>query len=174
MSPQTRTITSRGIATFGMHYWSPQLSGLERVGINGKKVQFGFSYDVNDISKISLFRDGVWVGDAFAKELRLPNGETQILSLTEREMAQDIARIKGYPINSWIGFIDQIEELKDIREREKNMVNKSRKKGRPRKNPITVSVSSIENNLNQISKETNQDDEITQMLIKFSGNNRNQ
>jgi transposase InsO family protein len=77
MIPDTRQITTRGVAVFGLHYWSPQLSGLERIGKEGKRVEYGIGYDPDDISHISLFRDGIWVGDARARELRLADGASR-------------------------------------------------------------------------------------------------
>lgn len=124
-SPDTRCVTTRGIALFGMHYWSPQMAGIERVGIDGKKIQYGFGYHPGDISTIAIYRDGTWVGDASAKELRLPDGSTLPLSLAEKELAHEIAKARGFAPSSWIQFIADIEALTEIRRQEKAAATKS-------------------------------------------------
>lgn len=88
MYPQTRTVQSRGIPAFGLHYWSPQLAGIERVDRTGRAVQYNFRYDPVDISRISLFRNGEWVGDASARELQQADGTYRRLSLTEWKTAK--------------------------------------------------------------------------------------
>ncbi len=74
MHPQTRQVRSRGIPAFGLNYWSAELGGIERRGRDGSPVHYHFRYDPADISRISLFRDGIWVGDGHAKELQRADG----------------------------------------------------------------------------------------------------
>ena len=134
-SPETRCVTTRGIALFGMHYWSPQMSGIERVGIDGKKIRYGFGYNPGDISTIAIYRDGTWAGDVYAKELRLQDGSTLPLSLAEKELAHEIAKARGFEPSSWIQFIADIEALTEIRSKEKAEAAKSdpKQNGRPKK-----------------------------------------
>lgn len=83
MDSQTRTVRSKGIAAFGLNYWSTQLGGIERVDRTGQAVQYNFCYDPTDISRISVFRNGEWVGDGNARELQQADGSYLHLSLAE-------------------------------------------------------------------------------------------
>jgi hypothetical protein len=88
MYPQTRTVRSRGIPAFGLNYWSAELGGIERVDREGKAIQYNFRYDPTDISRISLFRNGEWVGDGLARELQLADGTYRRISLAEWKTAK--------------------------------------------------------------------------------------
>jgi len=91
MHPQTRTVQSRGIPAFGLHYWSAQLAGIERVDRAGRAVQYNFRYDPVDISRISLFRHGEWAGDGNARELQQADGTFRHVSLVEWKEAKRLA-----------------------------------------------------------------------------------
>ena len=91
MYPQTRHVRSQGIPAFGLHYWSAQLGGIERIDREGKAVQYNFRYDPTDIGRISLFRNGEWVGDGFARELQQADGTYRQVSLAEWKMAKRLA-----------------------------------------------------------------------------------
>ena len=88
MYPQTRQVRSRGIPAFGLNYWSTELGGIERVDHEGKAIQYNFRYDPTDISRISLFRNGEWVGDGKARELQQVDGTYRHISLAEWKMAK--------------------------------------------------------------------------------------
>jgi hypothetical protein len=91
MYPQTRQVRSRGIPAFGLNYWSTELGGIERVDREGKAVQYNFRYDPTDISRISLFRNGAWVGDGYARELQQADGTYRHISLAEWKGAKRLA-----------------------------------------------------------------------------------
>src|SRR5260370_2915790 len=91
MHPQTRTVQMRGIPAFGLHYWSDQLAGIERVERTGRAVQYNFRYDPVDISRISLFRNGEWVGDGNARELQQADGTFCHSSLAQWKGAKRLA-----------------------------------------------------------------------------------
>lgn len=91
MHPQTRQVRSRGIPVFGLNYWSAELGGIERVDREGKAVQYNFRYDPTDISRISLFRNGEWVGDGKARELQQADGTYHQISLAEWKTAKRLA-----------------------------------------------------------------------------------
>ncbi len=91
MYPQTRHVRSQGIPAFGLHYWSAQLGGIERIDREGKAVQYNFRYDPTDIGRISLFRNGEWVGDGFARELQQADGTYHQVSLAQWKMAKRLA-----------------------------------------------------------------------------------
>lgn len=100
MYPQTRHVGSIGIPAFGLHYWSAQLGGIERIDREGKAVQYHFRYDPTDISRISLFRHGEWVGDGQARELQQADGTYRRISLAEWKMAK---RLVGSQESQQIG-----------------------------------------------------------------------
>ena len=86
--PQPRQVSSKGIPAFGLHYWSAALAGIERIDRTGRAAQYQFRYDPADISRISLFRDGEWVGDGSARELQQADGTVRHISLAEWKMAR--------------------------------------------------------------------------------------
>jgi len=88
LHPQTRHVGSIGIPAFGLHYWSAQLGGIERIDRQGHSVAYSFRYDPTDISRICLFRNGDWVGDGYARELQLADGSYQHPSLAEWNTAK--------------------------------------------------------------------------------------
>jgi len=90
MHPQTRQVRSRGIPAFGLNYWSAELGGIERVDREGKAIPYTFRYDPTDIRRISLFRNGEWVGDGYARELQQADGTYRRLSLAEWKMAKHL------------------------------------------------------------------------------------
>ena len=92
MHSQTRQVRSRGIPAFGLNYWSTELGGIERVDREGKAVQYHFRYDPTDISRICLFRNGEWVGDALARELQQADGTYRHIGLAEWKMAKHLVR----------------------------------------------------------------------------------
>ncbi len=91
MYPQTHQVRSRGIPAFGLNYWSAELGGIERVDREGKAVQYNFRYDPTDISRISLFRNGEWVGDGKARELQQADGTYRQIGLAEWKTAKRLA-----------------------------------------------------------------------------------
>ncbi len=125
LHPNTRVMTSKGISAFGMHYWSSQWGGAQRIGRDGQKIRYHFRYDPNDISRIALFNDGQWVGDGYAKELRQANGQTKSLSASERHLAQQRARQYGQGATNWLSFISEIDQLTHRRNQEKRKIRRS-------------------------------------------------
>src|SRR5437660_12209421 len=87
-----RSITSRGIAALGLHYWSVELGGLARRERTGKAIDYQFRYTPADISRIALFHDGVWVGDAQARELQQADGSVRQVSQAEWTQAKQRVR----------------------------------------------------------------------------------
>src|SRR3989440_5942186 len=100
MHPQTRIVRSKGIPAFGLNYWSAELGGIERIDREGKAIEYNFRYDPTNISRISLFRNGEWVGDALARELQQADGTYRQISLAEWKMAK---RLVGSEANREIG-----------------------------------------------------------------------
>lgn len=119
MSPATRQLTCEGIHAFGLTYTSVELERAPRVEYDGQPVHYSFRYDPHDISRLAVFRDGAWLGDGYARELRLPDGTLRALSLAERELAKTQARQMHTPVRDWLRFIDDLDTLSAQRQREK-------------------------------------------------------
>ncbi len=130
----TREIGEKGIQAFGLDYSSPQLSSAQRIGMDGKPVEYGFRYEPSNISRLALFRDGEWAGDVFAKQLRLPNGAVRPVSMSELAVAKMLARknrqLNRNPNFSWLDLIREVEELSEKRTDEKRKANR-----KPRRTP---------------------------------------
>jgi hypothetical protein len=123
LNPDTRTITSRGIAAFGLHYWSAELGGLARRERTGKSVQYQFRYSPADISQIALFRDGIWVGDGEARELQQADGSLRQVSLAEWAQAKHLIKenapeVSGKTADEFVRMTD-LKELQERRRQEK-------------------------------------------------------
>jgi transposase InsO family protein len=88
LHPQTRQVRSQGIPAFGLNYWSAELGGIERVDREGKAIGYNFLYDPTNISRVSLFRNGEWVGDGYARELQQADGTYRQMSLAEWKTAK--------------------------------------------------------------------------------------
>ena len=104
MDTRTRILSRKGIAAFGLHYTSAALQHAPRTNSQGQSIQYTIRYDPSDISRLAIFQDGYWVTDVYAKELRLPDGTTQCLSVTERNMARQLARSMDHPARDWLQF----------------------------------------------------------------------
>jgi hypothetical protein len=89
---ETRTANSPGIGLFGLHYWHVTLGELRSKNRRGKPRRFHLRYNPADVSRIAVFEDGEWLGDAYARELRLADGQYESVSLWELKMAKAIAR----------------------------------------------------------------------------------
>ncbi|HYU76604.1 MAG TPA: hypothetical protein VEL31_28370, partial [Ktedonobacteraceae bacterium] len=131
MYPQTRQVKSQsqGIAAFSMSYWSTQLGGIERVDREGHSVPYNFRYDPTDISRISLFRNGDWVGDGYARELQLADGSYQHLSLAEWKAAKYLitsndARAEGKTAEE-LAFVTDLKALGKRRAQEKKAIQRA-------------------------------------------------
>ena len=128
MNAETRRITNKGISAFGLHYWSAELGNAQRVELDGHPVNYNFSYEPADISRIALFRNAQWVGDLHAKELRQPDGSTLSISLGEYQMAKVMAHRQGKDTHDWLGYIGEIDELTRSRLAEKKKIQRNVKR----------------------------------------------
>jgi Mu transposase, C-terminal len=123
MHPQTRQVRSKGVAAFGLNYWSASLGGIERVDRTGCAVEYNFRYDPLDISRISLFRNGEWVGDGYARELQQADGTFRHISLAEWKMLKRLAasgesQVEG-KTPSQLVLVSDLQKLSKQRTQEK-------------------------------------------------------
>jgi transposase InsO family protein len=124
--PRACAITEKGVGAFNMHYTSDQLRRLGKSRKQASGNVYQYSYDPDNISRIALFRNGDYLFDVFAKELRLPDGSLRVVSEAEMKLARDIARTRGAPLRSWYRFLDS--KLADIirqRQQERKEVEKA-------------------------------------------------
>jgi hypothetical protein len=141
LHPETRVATHIGLALFGLHYWDPGLAGLRSHDQQGRRRRFHLRYDPADVSRVAVFEDGVWLGDGYARELRLPDGSYEPVSLWELELAKDLARQRSQQRtprpHSWLIHLLEARELIAQRQAEQKLIRRKvqqlreRRRGRP-------------------------------------------
>ncbi len=135
--PDERHITSRGIAAFGLHYWSADLGGLARRDHTGKSIPYQFRYTPADLSQIAIFRDGSWIGDARASELQQADGSVRHVSQAEwiqaKHRARDHDQQTGGKTAAELVLMTDLKELHERRSLEK----KAMRRGRPKAQEVT-------------------------------------
>lgn len=135
--PDERRITSRGIAAFGLHYWSAELGGLTRRDHTGKSIQYQFRYTPADLSRIAVFRDGTWVGDASARELQQADGSVRQVSQAEWTQAKQRVRDHDQQaIGKTAGELVLMTDLKELQER-RSLEKKAMRRGHLASKEIT-------------------------------------
>ena len=128
LHPQTRKVTHEGLALFGMHYWHPSLGNLRSPDRKGQSREFHLRYNPLDISRMAIFEQGTWLGDAHPRELRLPDGCYESASLWELEMAKEIAHTHtGQHVlrtESWLIHLLEARELIAQRQTEQKAIRR--------------------------------------------------
>ena len=91
---------------------------------------------------MAVFEDGVWLGDGYARELRLPDGHFEPVSLWELGLAKDLARQHSQERlprpHSWLVHLLEARELIAQRRAEQKLIRRKvqqleeRRRGRPR------------------------------------------
>ncbi len=166
--PETRVISRKGVSAFGLHYWSPEFDLLPRKGRHGKSIDYEFSYEPDDISRLALFRqEDEWVGDGYAKQLRRADGSARSVSLWERKMAQDLARDRGQASQDWLTFVTEVDELGQKRSAEQKQARR-KAKNQPAESQSLSDVEQIETAVGQMSTAKVEQD-YTDLLIDFLG-----
>lgn len=137
----TRIVTPRGLNAFGLHYWDVALDNLRHPDRQGRTRHFSIRYDPLDVSRIAVFEDGLWLGDAYARELRLPDGRYEPASLWELELARDLERSQGHTrasrSYSWLIHLLEAKGLIEQRQEEQKLIRRKvqqlreRRKGQP-------------------------------------------
>lgn len=141
LHPEMRTATPMGLALFGLHYWEVGLAGLRTPDHQGRPRRFHLRYDPLDVSRVAVFEHGLWLGDAYARELRLPDGRYEPVSLWELELAKDLAhRTTSQPSphpHSWLIHLLEARELVAQRQTEQKLIRRkvqqlrAQRRGRP-------------------------------------------
>lgn len=134
MHHQQRIVTEHGIALFGLHYTT---TGLHReVGKDGQPLRFDISYDVTDISRLALFRGTTFIGDIYAKELKLADRSYLQMSLAEHEISKKLARTDRHARQDLLNHRDTVRELARTRRAEKEGAQAQLKPPRPKTLPL--------------------------------------
>ena len=107
----THRITRHAIHAFGLSFSSNELETCERIGTDGKLVEYSVTYQPNDISRIALFRDGTYLFDLYAQRLRLPNNTYLQVSIADRNLALKIARSRDQANSDWVAYVQEAQEL---------------------------------------------------------------
>jgi transposase InsO family protein len=162
---QRRENNQKGISLFGMHYWSPVLSKVPSKDINDKPVKFGIRYDPSDISRLAIFRDGKYICDVRAKELRLANNEYKLVSLWERELAKELACNDGKAARDWVAYLNGLRDLFDKRKAEKKEAQRKARSGKAKVSP-KVDVSEMSKAIEQVS--TSDDEDYDRYIAGFT------
>ncbi len=146
--PEKRIATSKGLSLFGLHYGDVGLEHLRHPDRQGRRRQFSLRYDTADVSRIAVFENGLWLGDAYPRELRLPDGRYEPTSLWELELAKDLARAEGASRAtrpySWLIHLLEAKALIDERQEEQRLIRRKvqslreRRQGRPPAAPRPV------------------------------------
>lgn len=126
----TREIRGKGISLFNMHYWSSKLGSklAPKADQKGRPIQYAIRYNPSDISSVAIFRDGRYIDDVKAKELRLGNNEYRSVSLWERELSKDLAREDGQASRDWQAYLNELRDLTETRTTEKKAAQRAAKK----------------------------------------------
>ena len=141
LHPDTRVATRSGLALFGLHYWAPNLAGLRSPDRQGRRRRFHLRYDPTDLSRVAVFEHGVWLGDGYARELRLPDGHYEPVSLWELNLAKALVRSQTQQRqprpHSWLIHLLEARELIAQRQAEQKLIRRkveqlqTRRQGRP-------------------------------------------
>ena len=135
----------RDRALFDLHYWDPALDGLRSPDRQGQRRSFQLRYDPVDVSRVAVFEAGQWLGDGFARELRLQDGSYEPTSLWELTLAKDLARQQSprratHP-HSWLVHLLEARELIAQRQEEQKLIRRRLQQLREhrRGRPVTAS-----------------------------------
>jgi transposase InsO family protein len=162
MEPRPRVI-NRGISIFGMQYTSPELSQIEQIDRQGKRVKYHVRFDPDDISRVALFRDGYWVCDVYAKPLRQPDGQYRKISLAQRRLAQTALRQTDQSSRNWLSYINDNEELFRQRQHEQKRAIQTP----THKSPV-FDIHAMEQELDRLDTQQRQHEQ-SQLLTDFLG-----
>lgn len=141
LNPETRIATREGLALFGLHYWDVGLAGLRSRDRQGRQRRYHLRYDSEDVSRIAVFENGIWLGDGHARELRLVDGSYESVSLWELDLAKDLVRQRDpqhkLRPHSWLIHILEARELIEQRQTEQKLIRRKlqqlqeHRRGRP-------------------------------------------
>jgi len=120
----SRVILRDGIHLFNMTYSSPGLSKAQIVDWDRKKVEYGVSFDVDDISTLALFQNNKFVCDVKSKKLRIGTAEWLKFSLTELKIAREMSKQKFNTPTKWMECFYDFKEINERRTKEKKEFNR--------------------------------------------------
>jgi hypothetical protein len=128
LHPEMRSATREGLALFGLHYWGVELAGLRSPDRQGRQRRYHLRYNPEDVSRVAVFETGIWLGDGYARELRLADGSHESVSLWELELAKDLIRQKDQQHrlrpHSWLVHLFEARELIEQRQAEQRLIRR--------------------------------------------------
>jgi hypothetical protein len=173
-NPKECAITSKGICAFGMEYTSKELQKHGRSRNKPSSVEYHYSYDIDDISRLAVFVNGKYLFDVVSKDLRLPDGTTRSISLPEMELAKDIARSLNMPVSTWFKYLshDLVELVRQRRAEQKKKASDDLKKNESGTNKEKRSGAFVDNigTVNDVvdSISDDEDEAIMKNLLGFA------
>jgi hypothetical protein len=148
LHPESRMATREGLALFGLQYWEAGLASLRSPDRQGQPRRYYLRYDPQDVSRVAVFENGHWLGDGYARQLRLADGSYEPVSLWELELAKDLIRQQDpqrrLRPHSWLVHILEARELIEQRQGEQKLIRRKlqqlqeRRRGRPRSNALNA------------------------------------
>jgi hypothetical protein len=166
--PDTRQITEKGICAFGMHYWSPELDAAPKVGKDEAALEYHYAYQREDISRLAIFLDGVYICDVKAKERRLPDGSLEPLSLIAHEMAKKLGPFEEKRGRDELVHANEMQALAEERTTEQKRVQRSRSR-HSEGHPSTTHLPMDEDEATVAPDATTQNpDDFTDLLAGFA------
>lgn len=167
MDPRPRQVTQHGIGAFGLHY---STDGLRReTGKDGNPLHFDISYEPSDISRLALFRGTTWVGDVYAKELKLADKTYLHISLAEHEISKLIARTDRQAKTDLLDYRDEVRALAQTRAAEKMVKQNQPQKPKPRRSRQSLpSDEDVRAAQDLVDRATADDQQYTEFLSAFS------
>ena len=117
-------------------------------------MEYQFRYDPADISRISLFRAGEWVGDGSARELQQADGTVRHLSLVEWKMTRSEGKTPGE-----LALVSEVQALTKQRTAEKKAAQRSKGKRSPQ--------ASVEVRLDTTPVSSEAPDAETERILRF-------
>jgi hypothetical protein len=166
MDPRPRPLTKVGFHIHGLRYQSERFRELPRNDKANQPVLYHLRYDPDDISRISVFLDGKWVGDGYARSLKQPDGTYQRMSLVARKM-QKLMEIRCK--NTSLDASTRNSEIEDIKARRRMEQRQARREGAKvtSVDRTPTDIGTIESALKALDPERD-DDDATELLAGFT------
>ncbi len=163
----TRQWTDKGLSAFNMHYVFINGESVPRVGKDGKRIEYELRYSPLDISRMSLYHEGVWLGDVYAKELRQADNVTYLpCSIVEREIAKKMA-VANHTQAKWYSYLSWVDPKAKIRAKDSRAAHKIQltgaaqsAEGERQSNKGPAKKSPARGNLSIVPNDTQTDDDV--------------
>lgn len=130
---QPRKILRQGVSIFGEKYGARDSAAIPRYfppdktedkpsSLRQRLIPYAIKYDPDDISRIYVFNDGVFVGELPMRKRLLPDGSTNPISLAQLKIARKLSKIHSGTARGWMEFAKETEERGVQRRREQKKI----------------------------------------------------